>query len=254
MVKVAPDGIGSLPSQGWPRGLAVFADIAGPIAPERSSRTIITGWIADAKAAPQLQIIGQPDETGSTLLTTHPAPDLAEQHPGLHALRFELQTTCLVDCQLVLTGSDRSASQFTISSLRADFAAPGPGPRLFIYGVDTHDPAAASLRLRTIRVRIARAIADVYGIAAPPGFILATAGLLLALARHHHRPLPPGLIALALAAVTAIGSRLLLLAYLDATSIPSVNELYPSPVSPLIMGFTVVGCWLGWLSLRRRRG
>ena len=250
MVKVAPDQIGSLPSQGWPRGLATFADIAGPIAPERTSRTVVTGWIADAEAAPQLQVIGRPDEAGSTLLTTHPAPDLAEQHPGLHALRFELQTTCLVDCRLMLTGSDGLPSQFTITSLKAGFAAPGPGPRLLIYGIDTYDPAAASLRLRTIRVRIARAITDVYELAAPPGFILATAGLLLALVRLHRRSLPPRLIAFVLAAMVAIGSRLLLLAYLDATSIPSVNELYPSPVSPLVISFMVVGCWLGWLSFR----
>lgn len=252
MVKVAPDRIGSLPSQGWPRGLAAFADMAGPIAPERTPRTIITGWIADAGAAPQLQVVGPPDEAGSTLLTTQPAPDIAEEHPGSHALRFELQTTCPAGCQLALAGSDGARFRLDLDSLEAGFTLAGPGPRLFVSGIDTRDPASATARLQTVRLRIARAITSAYEQVAPPGFVLAVVGSILALVRRHHRPMPPRLVAFALAAVIAIGSRLLLLAYLDATSIPSVNELYPSPVSPLVIGFTVVGCWLGWLSLWRR--
>ena len=254
MVKVAPDRIGSLPSQGWPRGLAAFADMAGPIAPERTPRTVITGWIADAGAAPQLQVVGPPDEAGSTLLTTQPAPDIAEEHPGSHALRFELQTTCPAGCQLALTGSDGTSLRLAIDGLKAGSALAGPGPKLFVSGIDTRDAASATARLQTIRLRIARVIANAYELAAPPGFILAMVGSLLALARHRHRPMPPRLTAFALAAAIAIGSRLLLLAYLDATAIPSVNELYPSPVSPLVIGFAAVGCWLGWSSLRRRSG
>ena len=254
MVKVAPDRIGSLPSQGWPHGLAAFADMAGPIAPERTSRTVITGWIADTDAAPQLQVVGLPDGAGSTSLSTQPAPDVAEEHPGSHALRFELQTTCLTGCQLALTRSDGSRFRLDVDGLKAGFTLPGPGPKLFVSGINALDPASATASLQAVRLRIARVITTAYELAAPPGFILAVAGSLLALARRHHRPMPPRLIAFALAAAVAMGSRLLLLAYLDATSIPSVNELYPSPVSPLVIGFTAVGCWLGWSSLRRRSG
>ena len=58
------------------------------------------------------------------------------------------------------------------------------------------------------------------------------------------------LIALAAGSLLAVAARIVLLAYLDATSIPAANVLYASPATPLLIVFAVTGTYLGWISLR----
>lgn len=246
VLDVAPDQIGSLPSRGPAYQIAVFADMAGPVYPELSERMVLSGWLAEAGAVPRLSVAGPAGEAVSTALATAPAPDVAERFPGLEASRFELQASCIAGCSLVLAGADGEETVIPFDALRG---TPGVGPKLSIDGAGIHDPGSAGAALRAVRVRIATVVSAMYGLAVPPALVLALLGLTATLARRRFVQWP--LVAFMAACAVATASRVLLLAYLDATSIPSVSNLYASPVSPLVISFAVVGIWLGWSSMRQ---
>ena len=242
---------GSAPSVGAPYDVSVFRDVAGPVMPLLSGRMVVTGWVADAAATPRLRVVGPDGHPSYTLLTEAPAADLTTLVPGLYAERFQLETMCDAGCQLVVIGDGGVQPRLPITSLKTGLMLPGPGPRLNIEIASVRNPGAAGERLRAVHVRIARVLERVYGAVLPPAIALAALGLALTLVPGRSRAAPPRVVAFMLAGLVAIVSRLLLLAYLDATSIPSANALYASPVSPLVIGFAVAGCWLGWMRLRR---
>jgi hypothetical protein len=52
------------------------------------------------------------------------------------------------------------------------------------------------------------------------------------------------------ALLVAVGMRVALLGFLDATSIPSDNALYPFPATPFLLGLVPCVAWLFWLQMR----
>jgi hypothetical protein len=78
---------------------------------------------------------------------------------------------------------------------------------------------------------------------------LALIGFVLAVVSRKHLHSECELLAFALACAVAIGTRIALLAYLEVTSIPSVNILYLSPASPFFITFVVIGIYLLILSV-----
>jgi hypothetical protein len=106
------------------------------------------------------------------------------------------------------------------------------------------DVDAVGTRRRAVILKVARVIAWSYSIVFPPLAAVAAVGLALAVIKIRSRVVPIPLIAMALASLAAIFMRALLLAYIDVTSIPGANRiLYASPTSPLVVVFTVLGCW-----------
>ncbi len=103
-------------------------------------------------------------------------------------------------------------------------------------------PTGKQLAPGTAAAEIAGIIARAYAAAFPILAALSLAGLVVALALRSLPPLP--VVALMLGSVCAIASRVALLAYLDATSIPSANLLYASPATP----FAIVAVALGLFS------
>ncbi len=116
---------------------------------------------------------------------------------------------------------------------------------------------------------IARGIATAYSVAVPILFATGLAGLALAAVLaiwrasraprqkvHEEAPEEAGrrfLILLSTAVLGGVAARVVLLAYLEVTSIPSLNILYLSPATPLVLVFVVVANWLGWDGLARHR-
>lgn len=80
--------------------------------------------------------------------------------------------------------------------------------------------------------------------------VLALVGVLWTAVAWWRQPRADFLLVLALACLSAVASRIFMLAYLEATSIPSVNVLYASPASPMVICFTVVGLYLGITRMR----
>lgn len=254
MAKVGPDGIGSLPSQGRPYDLAAFADVVGPIAPVSEVPVFVNGWVADMGTPPQLRVVQGSGQPTNIQLSTEPVTDSANGWPGWSMVRFQLSTTCAENCSLEAIGATGQVISRAMSSLAPDTNNPDVGPALHIDSVDAHSPLSASMHLRAIRVTVARVISTLYRSLAPPALIIAALGVSACFLPFWRRILPSRQVAFAGACFAAVLSRLLLLAYLDATSIPSVNDLYASPASPFVIGFTVVGCFMGWSLLQHSNG
>ena len=107
-------------------------------------------------------------------------------------------------------------------------------------------------RRRALQMLAAQAIARGYALAMPVLAMLGACGIVVALARSRRRPAPAAMLALGIASLLAIGCRIALLAYLDATSLPAASLLYASPATPFVIVLAVVGIYLGAVALRRR--
>jgi len=97
-----------------------------------------------------------------------------------------------------------------------------------------HSVSAFKLRLQ---ITIARLIARAYANAVPALFGIALLALIIAMIRHRPLQRDCGLLALIASCFLAVATRIGLLAYLDATSFPAVNDLYLSPATPFLLGF-----------------
>ena len=243
--------VGALPSVGDEFRLGLFADLVGPLAREPTARIVLIGSIAEKGAAAHLSIRDRDGSPSRTELRfsqpSGPTPPIAG------VMEFELTTDCIrPSCELVVgDGSDERT--FPVTDTRV-----GPlvaSDRLEVVvrhtlgrGASSAFPVASEMR-RELLLRIARGVARLYASAMPILSAIAVLGLAVALAMWRRAPRklgwPPGLMCLALACAAAMVVRMALLAYLEVTSIPSVNLLYLSPASPFLLTFVVLGIYLG---------
>jgi len=94
-----------------------------------------------------------------------------------------------------------------------------------------------------------RGIAHLYQALVPILTLLAGLGVLVAVILRRYRPLPDGVIVLALVCATAVATRIALLAYLEVTSFPATHLLYLAPATPFLLTFVVLGLYLTTLVL-----
>ncbi len=104
------------------------------------------------------------------------------------------------------------------------------------------------------KLKIAGTLAKLYATLTLPLAVLALLGAFAAGVLAWFRPLrDPSLrplLALMLALAAAMATRIALLAYIDATSLPAVRNLYLSPATPFLLVFVVLGLYLGATALR----
>jgi hypothetical protein len=234
------DGLGVSPSQGTPPMIRDFADFVGPVMPEADPKRWLSGWVSAAAGLPTLDEQTSAGVPIPSAIDTRPAPDVAAKFPGRQAVRFDLQTTCAT-CSVAITCPGAHTTVFALGTLIAGSGHTQPGLTIFVDQNSVEDHASTARR--HVITRIAAAIATLYGALLVPACLLATLGLAAGMRRHHRAP--PALIALVVASLVAVATRIALLSYLEVTAIPSVNALYASPAEPLLIVFAVVGCWAG---------
>ncbi len=268
-----PHGVAVATSVGAAPELAFFEEMVGPLAraPQRMSQ--FNGSVALRDALPEISLRDTTGAPFSARIEVRLA-DNAEQVDGFRALRFELATDCLREsCELVVRGGTFE-SRVPISQLtpgrapqtsdmrlridkvveRGDFAVPveelkQKAPDAYAWLQPVLRPAGGLVSIAELRqallVNTARAIAAAYATLLAPLAALAMIGVMLAAAApRRFRSDPWPLAVLALACAVAVATRVALLAYLDVTSIPAVNELYLSPATPLFLLFVVIGVYL----------
>lgn len=237
--------VGSLPSEGPEAGIATFRDIAGPVAgPDVIVTRRVRGWVAGEGEAPVLSLRrtdGLPAQAEHTVL---PAPDVRAAYAPRAAWRFVLASDCAPGrCELVFQAPGAAPQTLPWSEIEALSALDRPGATLFVETVeDVARPQSGGLR-RAVQARIAGVVAGAYAAVFPVLAAVSLAGLLAAAALR--RPPPPPVTALMLGGVCAVASRVALLAYLDATSLPSANMLYASPATPFAIVAVVLGLYTG---------
>ncbi len=231
-------------SSGNPEALAAFRDMVGPIAAEDEAvRWRIVAWAAAPGDLPDIAVRSGPGIVRTTF-TERNGADVSNAFPGYAALRFELVAECgAVGCDLVVTTQGVAPLVLPLVTIATGTWVDTPAIKLYVESASMFDPLRISRLRQGAQLRFATLLGAAYRLAMPAAFGLAVLGLAAALLLR--RGVPAALYALSLASVTAIVCRVLILSYLDATSIPSANSLYASPASPFVIVFTVVGLYAG---------
>ena len=240
-----------MPSEGSRAGIAVFADVAGPVTPPAALVRRVQGWAAGRTGVPEIQVRALDGRMTTTSLARSSGEDVRAVYPDLSAVRFQLETDCPPEaCELVISVPGAGSLTLPWSGVASGTTAETPDARLFVEQVTPQDVTATSGWRRAVQQLIARPVAGIYAAALPVGAGLGAAGTLVALLLL--RPPPWALLGLVAGSCAAIASRVALLAYLDATSIPAANLPYVSPAAPFVLILAVVGTWLGAVALLAR--
>ncbi len=244
--------VGTEPSIGSPQALQAVSEVVGPVAPASGASLVLHGWAATAAGAPVLRISREDGAETSFTLTSGPAPDVRAAHPDKQSIRFDITTECPPVACVLIIGSEHQADVTTrLSDLLPGTVLDRPDAVLFLDRVALHNPLGQ--RLNAIQVRLATGIAYAYSRLFPLLGGLAGIGLLGSLLVWRSYADNLACLALAVGCAVAVASRVVLLAYLEVTSIPSANLLYASPASAPAIVFTVLGLWLGIALLPRKR-
>lgn len=244
LLSMANMEVGAAPSIGTPTGIAIFADMVGNVHPASPYELILQGWAASPSGQPQLALKGIGDQQADMTIAEMPGHDVTQKYPGWAATRFDLRTACPpTSCELMVGAPGTPAVAVPLAGLTTGAVLTTPNLRVFLDFASVRNVAAATAERLAVQLRIAKVIAFCYARAFPLLFVLGLAGSVVALARCRSRPVPLALAALLAASFAAIAVRVVLLAYLDVTSISSANILYTSPASPFVIVFSVIGCW-----------
>jgi hypothetical protein len=236
--------VGSATSVGSADEIAIFADTVGGVYLPETVTHFVRGWIASASVTPTIHLVPHTLAHVESSLGIMAAPDVLAVYPNLKAIRFELRTDCPVaSCDLVVDVAGAGQSSIPLAQLVHSGAISIPGLQVQVDSVSGGEDTKLRDSRRTLQVKIAAVIASAYATAFPVLAIFGAAGLLLATFLRRLCPIPTGLLALGLGSAVAVCTRIVLLAYLDATSFPSANLHYTSPASPFVIIFTTVGVY-----------
>jgi len=100
---------------------------------------------------------------------------------------------------------------------------------------------------------ILRGMAFAYRIVLILSTVLGLAGIVLGLSAVRRSPMLIAPLGVAISAVVAVGTRIALLSYLQATSIPGLRPSYLAPAVPFVVIVAALGTWIGWCVLREKR-
>ncbi|WP_424139397.1 hypothetical protein [Roseomonas chloroacetimidivorans] len=246
--------VGSAPSIGPRSAIQAFADAVGPVFPPDGPQRRLQGWVGATAGRPDISLRGPEGIMVSATVARWGGDYIRGTYPDMNGLAFALETSCPPSqCEIVVEVENGSLVSIPWDSVRQGMILDTGAVRIYGDLVTSLDTDLMGSRRRAVQTQIAAAIGAGYAVAFPVLGGLGGIGLLLALVRHRGRPVPLCLLALVLGCGAAFSARLALLAYLDATSIPSANLLYISPALPFAIIFSVLGTWLGLRALTTGR-
>ncbi len=251
--------VGAPPSDGGPADLARFADMVGPVIPSHALGTVVRGWLTStlpaSAGAPQITLV-QPQDGPlfrSSLRETSPS-DVTQALPGNHGVRFVLDSDCDAACKAVLSVGGEEEMQIGWDRLSTRPGLNAHGIWLNIDSVELEPVGAGTASRRQAQHRLGHIIGLGFAAVTPAAAAVALAGLSAGLlSRRLRRSAAPSLV-LALGAAAAVATRIVLLSYLEATSLPAANMLYAACVTPALLLFICLGCYLVTQLVRRPGG
>ena len=246
--------IGSASSMGSTEELAIFTDTVGDIHTIDGGTRLIRGWVASESDTPKIQLVPRTSQHVESSLTLLPAPDVVAAHPELKSVRFEMKTECPPgDCDVIVSTGTGSLT-ILLQRILQKVGISEAGFRVQIDNVVSPPNATFTNSRRALQVKIAAAIALVYRSVMPILAVIGTAGLLVACCSRRAPPLPAAVLAFGLASLTAVGCRIAMIAYINATSFPVSNDLlYTSPASPFVITLATIGTY-AWFRILRGNG
>jgi hypothetical protein len=254
--------VGAVPSVGSPQGLATFADITDenlspPVGGSVQDFPLgrANGWVAGRFEVPTLKIVTYTKREVKQSITETAAPDVVAVHPDLKSVRFTIESDCpVLECDLAI---ESSAGQVLVPFGKLVTGAPVNTPDLILY-IDhaAADETSSSFgeRRRAKQQRLGSLIGKIYSKSSRGLSVLAAIGVLVAIMRFRQHSPSVALLALAFGSLTAVASRIILLAYIDVTSFSTYFLHYCSPASPFLIVFVISGIYLGFSSLSKPEG
>jgi hypothetical protein len=243
--RIGGGDVGSPPSLGPPAQVSFFRALVGRTSPSQDARLTISGWAASPYGLPRVSITRSAGQALLPDIIEHPK-DVEVAQPGKRAVRFSFDVTCpRAECALVVEAPGSGREARILSGVRAGPLLNTPDLTAFIDAIADADLPEPLARRQALQTRIAATIAAGYAAITPYAFALGFAGTLLALWRVRSSRITLPLLALAAASFAAVATRIALLAYLDATSMPAVNALYFSPASPFVLLASLLGLYAG---------
>ena len=232
------NGVDIAPSSGTPAEIDTVADLVGPVARKPVPMLELAGRLTAASGTPLLRV--QPN-TPNPAWTTNIALDPPS---------FTLSTDCPpAACTLIVSLDGRDVATLPLATLAPHLQT--PGVTLDIGRVRPTTLFVDSERRDRAMLAVARTIGRIYALLGPILLLTGVLGLLLTLLRRRDL-VRTNLFALAAGSLIAVTSRIVLLAYVDATAMPSISLLYLSPAVPLAIVLAIGGTALLIASLRRR--
>jgi hypothetical protein len=239
--------VGTPPSEPPGAEFSDFASLASPLQASHPQWLVATGSLQADRAA-SLDLSGA--SPVATSIETAPFPLIDPALPGTVATRFTFGTTCPpTQCTLHVATPDGATFGVKLAALHAGFHAQAHGAALYVQTVREGAAQPLAAAREAILQRVAAVIARHYARTVPGAANAALAGLALATLRAKRDDAPASLLAFAWACACAVACRILLLAYLQVTSVPSAAVRYASPAMPLALAGTVLGLWLGLRSV-----
>ncbi len=233
-------------SVGATEHLDTQAQMVGTVTRPAQQRYEAAGWITSRARLPQLALFGPGADSMPMTLELSPTT-AADQGAGRAAgWRLRLISGCRPQaCQLEVDGR-----RYPLAT--GPLALPAGGGRIDIERMRDLSRTLPGRRMEA-QQRLAGTLATLYRWTMPAALLLGVVGAATGFVPRPRRRRDPAAELLQLlwvGAAAAVVTRIALLAYLEATSIPSVNMLYASPATPLVILLGTCGTWLGVRALR----
>ena len=250
LLRMGRDRIVQQPSEGTPFEVQTVAGIVGAVNPPGAPRLRLQGWVASSRSAPSLRIESRSPLRFDTEIVVLP-PDARSTVPDMTSLRFDLDTDCpRAQCALVVSVADAPDTPISLDAVHPGaMTLPDPGLRVFFDVVTDQQGSRAIAAYRHVQARLGQFIAAGYSVAVRVLLLPSILAFVFSLALSRRCRMPAALFALAAASGVAVVCRIILLSYLEVTSIPAESVLYLSPASPMLLVFIVVSLSLGGGSL-----
>ncbi len=246
LLSVHQSSIGSRPSFGNDADLDAFQDAAGPLSRPDPPSQRVRGWVEAFATTPTIRLVAPLGSTALSSMVLEKADDVQAAFPGSGAVRFSIESRCVgKPCSLKIDAPDLQEVSIAWQHLKPGMVFDNRQIRVFIDAVSPSVDQSMTARRRTVQVALATVVAKAYWLATPPLSALGLLGIIAAGAQWRKRAVPGAVFALSVASVIAVVCRVMLLAYLDATSLPAANFLYVSPATPFVIVVAVLGIWLG---------
>ncbi len=213
---------------------------------------VFSGWLVNAGTPKKLFL--QVNATTSNLekftYERQSSPDIAkhfnaEDNLYLNNTRFRLETECIEQCELGIYDNQTFLGAINISEIQSGKGYSSKNKLVYIH-IDTIETQKQLETLEnnrnigylsSIKVALLRNIAAAYSYIFPALAFIGLIAYLVSLRAAWLRKQISFLLVLNLGILAIIGTRLVLLAIIDTTSFPAINDVYMSPLYPLLILF-----------------
>jgi hypothetical protein len=217
------------------------------------------GLVATYGGDPEVYLVDADGQRVAAAVKTTPRPDAEESFrkegmEGPKVIQFVLSADCPPSrCHLKVQTPDGDAASSPVITLGQRWEIRQNHIWVYIHGVNTFVSASASStaeeRDRKIQ-SLMRPLAVAYAYAMPFLVPVAMVSIALCCCSRQRIRKHGALLALVGACAVACLTRVVVIAYIDATLWPAVTTYYLSAAAPFLILLVVVGLYLGYLTLR----